>query len=85
MTKQQKLVCPERRCGWHGWSYEMLLAPHPFGEPGTVTGCPKCKGVDVLVVACDEPECWLEVTCGTPTKDGYRGTCGKHRPDEMER
>ncbi|MBI3936719.1 MAG: hypothetical protein HY323_07055 [Betaproteobacteria bacterium] len=31
---------------------------------------------------CDEPNCHREVTCGTPTAQGYRHTCGKHRPKE---
>ena len=30
----------------------------------------------------DEDGCWAEVTCGTPTKeDGYRTTCGEHKPE----
>jgi hypothetical protein len=30
---------------------------------------------------CDEPDCYNEITCGTPTETGYRNTCGKHKPD----
>lgn len=33
-----------------------------------------------LSVACDEPDCREQVTCGTPTPDGYRSTCFDHRP-----
>jgi hypothetical protein len=31
-------------------------------------------------MACDEPGCEREVSCGTKTADGYRSTCGEHRP-----
>lgn len=37
--------------------------------------------IDVLkqtLRLCDEPGCYKEVTCGFPTKDGYRSTCGEH-------
>lgn len=79
-NESRKLVCTERQCGWHGWPYQILHAPHPFDSLDNVTGCPKCKGVDVLVGACDEPGCWQEATCGTPVADGYRTTCGRHNP-----
>ena len=29
---------------------------------------------------CDEPGCCDQVSCGTPTENGYRSTCGKHAP-----
>ena len=29
---------------------------------------------------CDEPDCYSEISCGTPTENGYRNTCGKHHP-----
>ena len=78
MTTRQ--VCYGRNCNWHGTSDEVLRAPHPF-EPGEeVWGCPKCKSIDSLYLACDEPGCWETASCGTPTPAGYRSTCGKHRP-----
>ena len=27
---------------------------------------------------CDEPDCLEDVTCGWPSPNGYRNTCGKH-------
>ena len=29
---------------------------------------------------CDEPDCYADASCGTPTKDGYRRTCFEHKP-----
>jgi hypothetical protein len=74
-----KLICKE--CGWRGQESEMLLAPNPFDPEDQVCGCPGCKAVDSLLVACDELGCWQESTCGTPTPEGYRRTCGRHMPD----
>jgi hypothetical protein len=71
-----KWVCAE--CDWHGAHY--LTAPSPFDPEHTLIGCPHCKAVDSLRLACDEKDCWREVTCGTPTADGYLRTCGKHVP-----
>lgn len=34
-----------------------------------------------IVGLCDEPGCYDEITCGTPTPDGYRSTCSKHAPN----
>ena len=33
---------------------------------------------------CDEPGCSAAVTCGTSTPQGYRSTCGKHRPKNAD-
>ena len=80
-----KVVCTEGRCDWHGWDWEMLSAPDPFNDGDTISACPACREINSVVVACDEPECWKEATCGMPTKAGYRQTCGKHRPREEEK
>lgn len=77
MTKQ---VCSDHRCGWHGTSDEVLQAPNPFDPKDELWGCPKCKQVNLLYLACDEPECWEMVQCGTPTPTGYRQTCWRHKP-----
>ena len=37
---------------------------------------------DTIGAICDEPGCIKQVTCGTPTKDGYRNTCSEHSPRE---
>lgn len=76
-----KVVCSEYRCNWHGMDDEILRAPNPFEDGETLYACPKCKGVGSVVVACDEPGCWKEATCGTPA-GVYRRTCGKHRPEQ---
>lgn len=77
---KEKVVCNERRCNWHGIDDDILRAPSPFEEGETLYACPKCKEVNSVVVACDEPGCWEEATCGAPTENDYRRTCGKHMP-----
>ena len=77
-----KLICNERRCNWHGSDAEMLKATNPFDPEDEIVGCPECKSVDSLVLACDEPGCWEEVSCGAPVNGGYRQTCYKHMPKE---
>lgn len=39
--------------------------------------CPVCGSPDLTVV-CDVPECGREATCGWPSEEGYRRTCGDH-------
>ncbi len=81
-----KRICCNWRCAWKGDVSETLTGPHPFIPGETVQGCPKCRDIDTLRVACDEPGCWEEGTCGTPVKHGeskgYRTTCGKHMPKD---
>lgn len=76
----EKVMCDETRCDWHGTDDKILRATSPFDAEETLYACPKCKTVNSVVVACDEPGCWKEATCGTPTDNDYRRTCGKHRP-----
>ena len=72
-------------CGWRGTVSEMLSAKNPFDETEGISACPKCKTVEnTCSVVCDEPECWDEATCGTPTKTGYRSTCWRHVPKREE-
>jgi hypothetical protein len=81
MNEKQKLMCPDYKCGWHGMSDEILRATNPFIEGEEMFACPNCFEIGQLRVACDEPGCWAESTCGTPTNDDkYRRTCGKHYP-----
>lgn len=79
MTK--KVKCNERRCDWRGKDGEILQGKNPFDDEDIVNGCPKCKSIDSIVCVCDEKDCWNPVTCGAPTPEGYRNTCGKHRPN----
>ena len=76
-----KTICGDSDCRWRGDASDMLFAPNPFDPTGdALEGCPDCLGVNTIVTACDEPNCWKETTCGTPTRDGYRLTCGEHQP-----
>lgn len=76
-----KLLC---ECSWRGTQKEVLRAPNPFDPDDELWGCPRCRTPGGMRVACDEPECWNEVCCGTPTPTGYRQTCSKHRPKDKE-
>ena len=69
-------------CGWKGISEQLLTAKNPFNIDETIQGCPKCFSINEFRTVCDELECWEFVTCGTPTKEGYRNTCSKHEPKE---
>lgn len=75
-----KRTCSDWRCGWRGEESEILVAPDPFNPGSEITACPKCREIGTTRVACDEPDCWDESTCGTPTPTGYRNTCDKHQP-----
>jgi hypothetical protein len=77
-----KVVCDD--CGWRGEDDAVLTGPNPFHPDMAIIGCPQCKEIGTIVRACDEPECWKQVSCGTPTADGYRCTCGAHRPRTEE-
>jgi hypothetical protein len=63
---------------------DVLTAKNPFNKNEVILGCPSCKAPDSFDQVCDEPGCENATTCGTPTEDGYRRTCGKHKP-EMEK
>ena len=65
-------------CDWIGDDAQLLRAPIPFDSETTICGCPKCKAVDDIINACDEPGCTREADCGFPTPQGYRRTCGRH-------
>lgn len=80
MTDTTKVCCEDYSCGWHGLFKEVLVAPHPFEEDGLIHGCPNCRETNVILEACEEPDCWKPSTCGTPTESGYRRTCDEHCP-----
>ena len=70
----RKTCCTE--CGWKG-TQDQMVDVSVFDE--AVAVCPKCHYVESSVrFACDEDGCWEYVTCGTPTNNGYRSTCGRH-------
>lgn len=65
-------------CDWVGGDAELLRAPSPFDATDMIVGCPKCKAVEDMASACDEPGCTSEATCGFQAHGGYRRTCGAH-------
>ena len=75
----ERLICDYWRCEWTGTTDQALSAPDPFNEGSTLYACPNCRDM-TLVRACDVPGCKRAASCGTPTPDGYRNTCGEHRP-----
>jgi len=77
-----KVICTE--CGWFGHYTDVLHASNKFDTDIEISVCPKCKAIDHLIVACDEPGCWKHVACGMPTAAGYRSTCCDHKPNEEE-
>jgi len=79
-NKIGKMACSE--CDWKGIEKEMLCAPNPFELDENIYGCPSCKEINTIFIACDEPDCWERATCGTPTNEEYKITCGKHMPQK---
>jgi hypothetical protein len=65
-------------CDWIGNDADLLRAPSPFDSTETICACPKCKAVEDVINACDEPTCDRPATCGFPTATGYRRTCHRH-------
>jgi hypothetical protein len=47
----------------------------------------KAEGYDKIkpiIGLCDEPGCYDYISCGWPSDDGYRSTCGKHYFGKMK-
>ena len=77
----RKVKCDEYDgCGWVGLENQLLKSVHPFDAADTLVFCPSCKSLEQLLYVCDEEGCNKTVVCGTPTQNGYRNTCGKHKP-----
>jgi len=74
-----KMICDNRKCKWVGKESELLTAPDPFQPNERLFACPKCKGQTINLV-CDDEDSKQHATCGTPTPNGYRQTCYKHKP-----
>jgi len=81
--EKEKIKC--EGCNWKGWQKDKLTAQNPFDDDAIIVGCPQCKSVEAIVCVCDEEGCWSETTCGTVTMNGYRRTCGKHRPENRKK
>lgn len=71
-----KLRCTA--CNHQVLASEILHAPNPFYASDIIDGCPECFSINSLECLCDEPGCDMPGTCGWPSPDGYRHTCGKH-------
>lgn len=78
-AEKGKVRCLE--CAWKGKEGQVLKAPSPFEVTDEIEGCPECRDVNTINRICDEHGCWQFISCGTPTKTGYRHTCGEHIPD----
>lgn len=61
---------------------ELLSAPHPFST-GSIPGCPRCKNTfgTEAEVACDEPGCDEDASCGWPSPEGYRHAMLPHEEE----
>jgi hypothetical protein len=77
-----KFVC--RECNSRLRASELLMAAHPFQAGEMVLGCPRCQDIGPFDPICDEHDCWDFTCAGTPTADGYRMTCYRHRPRAEE-
>ena len=73
----EKVNCTE--CNWFGLISEIDRVNDPRSDE-VWNVCPDCRMPEHICTVCDVKDCKQLVTCGTPTKDGYRCTCGKHRP-----
>ena len=80
-NKQLRETVEDMCCQYGGWSTKgggglttdgMSALEGAFGVLGWVDPHPRPD------MRCDEPGCKRQRTCGTPTKDGYRSTCGEH-------
>ena len=74
--KQLKRRC--RCCGKTFTQDEILTGINPFDETKTVHGCPECKSVNALDMACSVDGCSEIQTCGMPSEQGYMLLCGRH-------
>jgi len=79
---QEKVRCTE--CHWKGLIDKIDMVKDPKSDMVWQV-CPNCRIPENLITVCDEKGCWDGITCGTPTKDGYRSTCSKHQPNQIFR
>ena len=74
--RQRKWKCCS--CDCISVEADLLEAVNPFDETLKIIGCPSCKDAAGFTEICDEPNCVRDATCGFPTQEGYRRTCGDH-------
>jgi hypothetical protein len=68
-------MCDE--CEWIGMENEIVQFKDPESD-ALWNICPHCRAAEQFTNLCDEPGCDAEATCGWPSPDGYRRTCGRH-------
>jgi hypothetical protein len=79
----KKRIC--KSCGWYGLDSEVLTAISPFDPDDVISGCPQCKEINTIMLACWAQDCWEEVTMGAFTRDGtYQMLCSKHGREARE-
>lgn len=62
-----------------------LAAPNPFDRDERIEGCPECREINTLVLACPWDGCTRVVSMGMRHADGvYRSTCTTHGPHFQE-
>ena len=76
-----KVFC--NKCGHKCSADDLLKGFNPFSGYNLL-GCPECYALDDYTVACEVDDCWKKATCGTPTNEGYKQTCGEHKPKHIE-
>jgi hypothetical protein len=79
---QSKCRCTECDAVVDRGDWDVVIDPRPLpGEQADEWAvCRNCRAPDKFVLLCDEPGCLRDVSCGTPTAEGYRHTCGDHQP-----
>jgi hypothetical protein len=82
-SQSLRMTCLE--CWWQGTYADVLTSWNPFDPIEPIEGCPKCRCINGPMQVCDVQDCWEPISCGTPTLTGYRQTCGKHMPRELEK
>lgn len=76
----ERTIC--RNCESVMPTSDRLSAPNPFVDGDTIYACPVCRQIDDFLVCCDEPNCNKPASCGWPSKNGYRQTCGEHMEED---
>ncbi len=73
LCRQYALPCPQPSC-FHLGTGGLSVLEQAFDFLGWDDPHPMPS------MQCDEPGCTEGQSCGTPSKDGYRRTCGEHAP-----
>lgn len=74
----EKIICDG--CGWKGTTDGVDKIKDPKGDDHWLV-CRECRTPEHFDMVCDEDGCWEKVVAGTPSINGYRNTCSKHKPE----